>query len=224
MNVGALLEELRENLLRDVSDAVGGGGELFSDKALVRYLDDAHQKAARLTKCLRDSIDPELTRVVMLDGIGVYQLDNRVIDVISVELGERFNYRVIEQVGSVQASPRGRHVTHYSLDAGDNFLRLFATPGADYDGQELYLTVARMPLNTFSVDDLEMEPEIPADYHLDLVEWAAFRALRNHDVDAEAIPKANIHRSAFREAMDDLARETRRKYFGAVVYSARVNN
>jgi hypothetical protein len=40
--------------------------------------------------------------------------------------------------------------------------------------------------------------ETPEDYDLDVLEWAAWRALRNWDLDAEDRTKADQHKQAIR--------------------------
>lgn len=229
MNVGELLEELRENLLRDVSDVVGSDvGHLFTDKSLVRYLDEAHKKAARRSQCIRDAKTPEITTLTLTQGVSAYEMSSRIIRVLSVSYGADRRYRPLKQASLyditdrtsdyVGAIPCGTYVdegvpTHYTVDEGSNYLRLFKAPGAELEGETLHMRVVRLPAKDFTLNDLKATPEIPEDYHLDLVDWAAFRALRNHDVDAENLQKANPHRASFNAAMAELSRETRRKYF-----------
>ena len=48
MNLGDLLEELRENILHDRSDRIAGDtDQLWSDRTLVRYINEAERKMAR---------------------------------------------------------------------------------------------------------------------------------------------------------------------------------
>ena len=59
------------------------------------------------------------------------------------------------------------------------------------------------------------EPEIPEEFHLDLVEWGAWRALRNHDADIDGNPdniaivmaRASAHKKRFEEAVAECKRK-----------------
>jgi hypothetical protein len=57
---------------------------------------------------------------------------------------------------------------------------------------------------------MKAEPEIPRQWHLDLCEWAAWRALRNHDNDLENLQKASAHKKAFEDVVELLGREAKR--------------
>lgn len=53
------LEELRENVLRDVSDVLGSSSvELWSDATLVRYLDEGYKKFSRGPYCCGTLLPP----------------------------------------------------------------------------------------------------------------------------------------------------------------------
>ena len=62
MNLGDLIEELRENILHDRSDRVEGSedDQLWSDKTLVRYINEAQTRFAKKTTCLRSKITVRL--------------------------------------------------------------------------------------------------------------------------------------------------------------------
>jgi hypothetical protein len=89
-------------------------------------------------------------------------------------------------------------------------------PGADEDGTVLHLRVVRLPLCGYSVDKLQRESELPEDYHLDVLSWAAYRALRGFDADTGAPTSADAHKLAFEEAVRQAIRDTRRKLFTPV--------
>ena len=50
---------------------------------------------------------------------------------------------------------------------------------------------------------MSAELDLPALFHLDVLEWAAYRALRNHDADAENMGKAEQHRQRFDQAVTE---------------------
>jgi hypothetical protein len=63
-------------------------------------------------------------------------------------------------------------------------MRIYPTPRAADDGTLIRLRVIRMPLDELTVDNLVAVPEIPVDHHLEMLDWAAYLALRIVDVDA----------------------------------------
>lgn len=235
MKLQELLEELQENLLRDVSpEAETPVSNLWSQRQLVRYLDDAQNKMARETECLLDSQNPRTTTFNLVEGIDTYYLDPRVVRVYHVMVGNRIlkqSSLYHELDGSEQRRSslpqeafQTDRVSWYSLDTDTQALRVYPVPTEKENLEMVRLSVSRLPMEPLATDNLEAEPEIPRDFHLDMVEWAAFRALRNHDVDGENLQKANVHRSAFRQATDDLRRATRRRHAPPAMFGGQVNN
>ena len=219
MNLQELLEELRENILRDVSDAVSSSAEdfLFSDKSLVRYIDEAHTRFATLSLCLRDETTPEITEVVLAPGQEQYALDPRVVAVLGARMGNRHLSRttygaitspsssvVVGAAGTTCAV--GRPYLFYT-DRETSKLGVYPVPTEE---EHLRLRVARKPLETLTVNALRAVPEIPSEWHLDMLEWAAYRALRNHDADVENMAKANSHKKRFEDTVLELQRQSKR--------------
>jgi len=236
MKTSELLKELQENLLRDVSNEAvdDSAASLWSPDALVRYLDDAQNRMARQTECLLDRSTPEITRLFIVPDLDTYPLDKRIIRVHRARVAGKILKETStshEEDGSSSVRedlPRARsnpnYIARYSMDEGADTLRVFPMPTSDHDGQLMELLVSRLPAKPLTNSKPDREPEVPIDFHLDLVEWAAYRALRNHDVDSENIQKANIHRAAFQRAVDELRRQIRRKHAAPAVFGGRVHN
>ena len=219
MNLRDLLAELRGNILRDVSTATSNPAEgyLWSDASLVRYIDDAERKFARLTHCLRDNATPEVVEIAVSPDVTEYPLHDSVVEVLSCSC----NGVPLRRAGNAQfaGSPvdkalfTGNYLHErntplwFSTDESVRVLRLMPIPDAEYT---LRLRVARLPLRHLVSTDLTASPEIPEDYHLDLLEWAAWRALRNHDVDAENMNKASMHKKRFMDAVDEVRAAAKR--------------
>ncbi|HLU83722.1 MAG TPA: hypothetical protein VKZ43_09990, partial [Trueperaceae bacterium] len=161
MNLEELLEELRENLLRDVSDEVGSGqdGYLHNDKTLVRYIQDGVVKFAVGTLCIRDETTPEVTRIPLVAGVDSYDLDPRVISLFGARVGDchlrRTTYSGMLRTEDVTLQ---RSLVEWSVDERTSTPAWFYTdresgrvgvyprPGANLDGHELIIRVARKPL------------------------------------------------------------------------------
>jgi hypothetical protein len=232
MTLGELLDELRNNILRDRSTAVTTqnlDAQLWTDETLVSYIDEAYFKFARQTLLLRDDSSPEVTQITLLAETGTYALDPRVVAVHSAVLADgvalvRSNTPIMEHApANVSWGVAGRGVPCgrprlFASDTAQRVLRLYPVPGADFDGTVLQLRVSRLPLTHLSLDDLNNPLEMDPDHHLDILEWAAYRALRNHDVDSENLIKASAHKKHFNEAVAAAQVALRRQTFEPVTF------
>lgn len=229
MTLGELLAELRGNILRDVSTIVDGSDsdDLWTDESLIRYIRDAEEKFAAGTLCLRDSVTPALAQITLVSGQGDYTLDRRVIALYSalyngnIQMGRcayatRFGAGNNITPTSAYREPQGVGEPRiYYTDRDTGMVGFYPTPGTEQAGQIVRIQVARRPLVPLTKNDLEAEPEIPEEYHLDLLEWATWRALRNHDADIDGDP-ANIsivmaRSSAHKKRFEDAIAECKRK-------------
>lgn len=246
MKLSELLGELRRNVLRDASTAANGrdvDDSLWSDDALLLYLRDAEEKFVTQTLCLRDSITPAVTQITLVEGQTDYALDPRVIACLSALYDGRFqlgrtNYGT--RFGSdAQVTPNS--ATHepqsigeprlFYTDKDTGYLGVYPIPGATQAGQLIRLQVARRPLEPLSKTDLDASPEIPDEWHLDLVEWGAWRALRNHDADIDGDPqnisivmaRASAHKKRFEEAIAECKRKMKYMTTQRVEFGGRAN-
>lgn len=244
MTLRELLDELRTNILRDVSTAANGrikDGSTWTDVALLRYIRDAEAKFVSQTMCLRDSRTPVVAQIQLVAGQAEYDLDPRVVSVHAAQLGDsvvlgrsnwgtRFggfghltpntSYTAPQEVGQPRI---------YYTDRDTKSIGFYPTPSPQQDGVVVRMQVARMPLTPMSgMDDVS---EIPEQYHLDLVEWAAWRALRNHDPDIDGANEAlallrartEQHRTRFEAAVAECKRQFKHLNVQQVEFGPRAN-
>lgn len=233
MTLEELLDELRVNILRDDAELASGPDDrLWSDETLVRYLNDAQRRFARATLTLRDSSTAEVVEVTLAAGVSSYSLHKSVRAVITArydtdqgDLG-RVGHRLVSEVSLPEAPTfdvntasvltPGRPLafsTDESLDLPEDsaiVFTVFPAPTTTESGKVIRLRVARMPLNDLDIEDIEASPEVPPDFHLDLCEWAAFRAFRNSDIDGHS-DKATKHEKRFEDAMKEASKDLNRK-------------
>ena len=231
MNVNELLNELRRNILRDSSAAISADDEdfLWTDEALLSYINDAYYRFCHLTEYLQDATTPEVCRIALQTGVTDYTLDASVIRVLSVE-----HKKLVIPVnttdhmfGDLQDSPGYTRVRREDYpgvfavvpDYQIGTLKVVGNPTVGDVTDPLRLRVSRYPLARLSFDGATAEPEIPERFHLDLLEWAAFRALRNHDVDAENMAKASAHSTRFERAVEEVRAEFKARKFARVGYT-----
>lgn len=232
MNLQELLDELRGNMLRDVSDALGDAADkLWTDATLVRYINDGYRRFCRRTLFIRDASTDGVTQVTLEVGVDRYQLHKDVLAVLTARLeGKEYDLRKTTHdslAGSVTNSdraivtsitPANQEPRWFAMDEENRILRVSPNVGADFDGKIIQMRVARMPAADLTVDNLDAELEVDADYHLDILEWAAYRALRNHDTDVENIGKATSHKNRFNEAVAEAEKDSRRSMFAPVQF------
>lgn len=246
MNLRDLLGELRRNVLRDASTAANGrdvDDALWTDDSLLLYLRDAEEKFVTRTLCLRDSITPAVTEITLVEGQSDYALDQRVIACMSALYDGRtqlaranYNTRYGADAAITPNSPRvepqyaGTPRLFYT-DKDTGYIGFSPTPSADAAGKVVRLQVSRLPLNPLTKTNLDAEPEIPSEWHLDLVEWGAWRALRNHDADIDGDPanisivmaRASSHKKRFEEAMAECNRRMKYLTTQHVEFGVRAN-
>lgn len=240
MNLGDLLSELRLNVLNDRTNQLPGGvvsDQLWSDTTLVRYINEAHRRFAARSLIIRDGTTPEVTQVTLVTGQQQYTLHPSIIAVMSSKfLADqndlvRIGHSIFNQPLSgsdtwdVSAQPitAPNKPTAFSTDEqlgeGDDgtvsvvSMRLYPAPSAAYNNQILNLRVVRKPLDDFNVNNLVALPEIPADHHLDMLDWAAYLALRIVDVDAGNAKVADQFRQMFESHVQEARTMVMRKLF-----------
>ena len=246
MNLGDLLEELRENILHDRSDRIAGDtDQLWSDRTLVRYINEAERKMAREALLLRDGTTREVTHIYTKAFQREYPLHNSVIAVISARcfanssLGLKDDRADLARAG--HASFDTYHVPdRYFFDPSslsglqpgkivafdtDEYLsendegslskmtfRTYPAPVTAHV-QPIHLRVLRMPLNRLMLGDKDAYPEIPEDHHLDMLDWAAYLALRIVDLDGGDPERAEEFKTSFEAHVLEAKKIMMRKLF-----------
>lgn len=236
MNLEEKLSELRNNILRDTSALIAGSSDsLWSDETLLRYIKDAERRFARQSLVIRDANNPQYTRITLKTGIVTYPLDKLVLGVLSARFDtddfdlQKTGHSILSMTNppeflsfdpntSYNIAP-GRPLAVYSdetvMYAGNQrvTLSVYPAPSSAEDGKNINLRVFRLPSGTYSLNKPNECTEIPEDYQLDVLEWAAYRAQRNYDADGASLSTATDHKQRFDDAVKEALKETRRKMF-----------
>lgn len=239
MNLGELLQLLRESILNDRSDRTSGSADyLWTDTTLVTFINESQRRFATQGLVLRDGTTDEVTKITLVEGQSTYVLHDSIIAVISAKMTTQD--ADLSRVGhsslaayraptenwidptAFQGLPAGATLA-YSTDEGlqavesDSLsqiaLRVHPTPGADQDGTFLRLRVVRKPLDKFVVGSLSAVPEIPEDHHIEMLDWAAYLALRIVDDDAGAPKRAADFKATFEQSVREARVLVLRKLF-----------
>jgi hypothetical protein len=239
MDFGELLCELRENILHDRSDQVAGASDyLWSDTTLLRYIDQAQRRFARKSLCIRDFTTPQCCQIKTVVGQIYYPLDPSVVAVISAKFtGDNADlaraghsafstYTMPDPYyfdpSQLSQLPPGKPLA-YGTDEGVTAtgrgsqsvmnLRIYPAPLAAYSGVIINMRVCRTPIVRCKADNLTATPEIPEDYQLDMLDWAAYLALRIDDKDMGDPERAQAYKNSFAEHCEEVRREMLRKFF-----------
>jgi len=239
MTLSELLSLLRGAILNDRSDRTAGSNDyLWTDETLVTYMNEAQRLFATKGLVLRDATTPAVTTVTLVAGQTVYPLHESVIAVLSARRGDqdvdltRVGHAVlaayrppseswVDPSGYTQM-PAGVPLA-YSTDEGlgdqgtDSFsqmqLRVYPAPSAAVAGSTIRLRVCRKPLDPLDVGSPSGVPEIPEDHHIEMLDHAAYLALRIVDDDGGNIPRAMQFKETFDAAVAEARRQVMRKLF-----------
>lgn len=237
MTLADQLEELRVNILRDQSDLISGDADaLWSDATLLRYIKDAERRFARRSLILRDATTSAATQITLQLGKATYPLHESVVGVLSGRYDtdpydlKRSGHALVNAYTPAEfldldpaaaysmppGSPQAYYTDETLVYGGQNRVTatVFPVPGTAEVGKKIAFRVIRLPMGGYTTDDLERESEIPEDYQLDVLEWAAYRAMRGFDGDAGSPTKADSHKQAFEEAIVRAIAEMKGKTLG----------
>lgn len=240
MNLSQLLSELRVGILNDRSDRTAGTSDyLWTDAMLVRYINEAQRRFAARSLIIRDGTTPEATQVTLEEGVTEYTLHPSVIAVMSARLADADRdlqrighsllngYRRVDesiawdlsQLASLPAGSPVAYTTDEQVTLGEDdtyssvTLRVYPEPSADVNGDILQLRVVRKPIDELTTSNMSAVPEIPADHHLEMLDWAAYLALRIVDDDAGSPRRAAEFAASFEEHVRAARTMVMRKLF-----------
>lgn len=239
MTLGDLLALLRESILNDRTDRTSGSSDyLWTDKTLCTFINEAQRKFAVGSFILRDATTTECCTITLVEGQSIYPVHPSVIAVMSAKSADRDidltrtghtlfsayrgpSERWMDPAGFT-ALPPGQTLAFSTDEAlndidGDSFsqlsLRIYPKPTAAMAGTTLQLRVIRKPLYKLVESALGATPEIPEDHHIEMLDWAAYLALRIVDDDAGSPARAKEFAAQFNSSVTDARKLAMRKMF-----------
>lgn len=239
MNLGELLDELREGILNDRTDRAAGTSDyLWTDARLVRYINEAQRRFAVQGLVIRDNRTPAVTELTLVNGQQDYTLHEAVIAVISAKVSTHVadlrrvghaafaSYSAASDTwydpsaysGLQPGSPLAYSTEEGLSDTGSDTwtratLRVYPTPDATAAGTVVKLQVVRKPLDQLVETCLSATPEIPEDHHIEMLDWAAYLALRIVDDDAGHPRRAAEFAQSFQAHVTEARKLAMRKLF-----------
>jgi hypothetical protein len=207
------LSELLDHATQVLDDRAalidGASDSLWSDEVLCRYFRRAEEIFCEKAWVLKDSTTASCCSVTLVAGQKDYTLHASILRVLAVRPNDsdidlvRAGYDTIRprftaypsefwDVNVQYTDSPGRPIW-YTTDVANRILRIRPTPRAEDVTSigTLKLIVARLPITPLSVDTPDSSPEIPEQYHLDLVDYVAGKALMHPNLDSGARREGN---------------------------------
>lgn len=238
MTLAEMLLMLREAILNDRTDRVAGTPDyLWTDELLVQFLNEAHLQYAVQSLSIHDGTTDVVTKLVLSEGVTEYPLHSSILAVKSARvIGAAVDLGRVGHVwlhGSrlpvadacwqrqfevaLPGAPRAFSTDEYLGFSGGTAeaatLQVYPTPAAAQEGVGIRLRVIRKPLVRFSLANPDAEPEIAEEHQMELLDHAAYLALRIVDDDAGAARRALEFKAMFDGNVRRARNEVMRKLF-----------
>lgn len=237
MNLGELRQLLRGAILNDRTDRISGTSDyLWEDETLNTYINEAQRRFAVKGLIIRDGSTDSVTKITLVSGQTEYTLHPSVIAVVSAKRDDQQAdlTRVGHSLLGAYRAPADNWTdpnSYIGLPPGPTLafstdeelatngegsmevvrLRVYPTPRDDEAGKTIRLRVMRKPLAPMTADaDV---PELPEDHHIEMLDWAAYLALRIVDDDAGSPRRAAEFAQSFEDHVQKARITMMRKLF-----------
>lgn len=208
------LRELKVALRRDVlDDAVEPF--LYEGAALDSFLNDAQRQVCLRARALVDSTSAA-TRINVPAGAQRVQLDPAILSVRFARLDDACSLTGTTAKRLWKRDPgwdtAGSGTPRYWVpDYEDGYLYLDRPLDV---ARTLRLSVWRMPMEHEAMEDEGDEPVIPPHWHMDLLDWAAYRAFSSKDSELGDPERAANHLAVFEAKVGRLPSMTEIRLWG----------
>lgn len=209
MTLQEIMNHLRCNVLRDSALP-----QLWTDSELLRFVNQAQLEFAIRTHNIVDDTTAEYTTITTEAGLGIYPISDKVVHVSEVGLVEydttdpqnpvETNYQQLRSRTRNQLRRRyskGRPC-YYTAQVRSHAIRLDPIPDDVYT---IEMVVARKPKREL-INEKDV-PEIDSEWHLNLCDYAAFRALTNNDPEGANMSTAGEFKGLWDMAIRDCKRQ-----------------
>ena len=219
MKLSELIAHVAGAVLDDRTAMLNGSPDsLWSNAVLARYFRRAEDIFATRTRCIIDDTTAACCSITLVAEQARYALHTSVLRVLSVTPNDtevdlaRFAYDSLRprfdstpgyfDVNLTYTEAPGRPLW-FGTDKATKVLQIRPAPRAEDVTAigTLNLRVVRRPITPLTVDDLDAEPEIPEEYHLDLCDYVAYRALSQPTVDSDGKREAKDFLGTFERSI-----------------------
>ncbi len=199
------VEEIIGRFRRAVDDLEAP--HFWTDEDIVGYLNEAVQEACERAKLLEDRATPAVCFITLEPGKSTYPLHPSVLEIKRLTLrGRRLQEASVEELDcSFGAWEQRRGVPLYFIleqAAGRSAPHVCFVP-EPLEADTVSMTVYRGALDYLRPQACRSEPEIPARYHLRLLDWILHRAYLRQDAEIFNETKAAVSLGLFEQAFGE---------------------
>lgn len=177
---------------------------LWPDNLLERYLNSAEKEASRRASLLFDDStanDSEATplplcSLAVVAGTGTYAISKkilRILNCVPASTSKSIEKKTEDWLDDFYPTWRDAEGDPVYYLEEKNRIRLVPQP---VNNDTMQLTVVRLPLADMTIAGAE-SPEIPEEFHEDLIEWICHLAYLKQDSETEDLSRSNMYESKF---------------------------
>lgn len=175
---------------------------LWSNADIVAYLNEAEEEACIRKRLLFDNYSEDLTQIVVGPGATRYERDSRIFVVTGAFIQRDGDGRDPTHLVKVDKQWVTENRPYWRTDTSlPCYVVIDETsiwvPAKLMFNYTVYLEGYRLPLQCMSAADMEGQPEIAAQHHRFLVEWAKHRGYQKPDTETLNPQKAASAEKAF---------------------------
>ena len=181
MQVSSLITTIREDYLFEISNSEF----LWDTPSLLRKLTEAERQTCNRGNLIYDDSTPSYTRIKLVSGKSSYDIDPKVTVIETIMLGDKhIEKRTKEELDRLIPTWRTDtgmlHTTIFAVISGRK-IRFTPMPDAVDAGSFVNLEVFRLPDE--DITSTGQEPEIPEEFHRDLIYWVLHECYKKQDAD-----------------------------------------
>ena len=183
---------------------------LWSDKFLAICANRAINDLCIKARVITDSTTTDICSISVVSGTKDYLYDSRIIEISRAKLSSQSYALRKRSVYYLDNHKRGWESdsdgipTIYLTDKTTGYITLHPTPNTT---DTLLLRVARLPLLTLSDEDMTVTPEIPAQYHEDIIDGILGYAYSKQDTETFDPIKAERYKGMWKQRLIEITNE-----------------
>jgi len=179
---------------------------LWSDNLLQKYLNLAEREACRRASLLLDdstandseSTPLPLCSLTVVAGTDTYVISKkilRILNCVPASTSQSIEKKTEDFLDEFYPTWRGAEGDPVYYLEDKNKIRLVPTP---VNNDTMQLTVVRLPLADITIAGVQ-SPEIPEEFHMDLIEWICHLAYLKQDSETEDLQRSDKYEDKFTE-------------------------
>ena len=196
-----LIKILREDFLDDNNSRK----YLWDDPSLLRRISEAERQVCQRIDVIFDDTTPKYCHITLVEGQSSYTFDRKISRFVNVIFdGDVLDKTTKDDLDRKQPTWRTDtnltdNIVEYVVSGRQ--IRFSRIPNATDAGKIVYLEIYRYPDQAIRSEN--QEPEIPEEFHRDLIWWVLHECYKKQDADTFDQERSNQHLLRFNEIFGD---------------------